>query len=297
MKKFIFGLVIVMAMARPVLAASYSEQLTALRKTGTPQEIQKFIADSASSNQDNPEYFVVSANYWYAVSQEVSVTTKAAEKGDFVVADQKTGKAVGSVSSAGRVNPQILSNGVDLLKEGFKKFPLRLDVGIGLAYMLRAQKQADECLATLKQVLATATSHPGEIRWKAAGNPPDPWNKFLPESLQNYATAFYKSNSKKGDALCQELCEAIIKAYPDHPYAYNNLAALSNAHGDKKGCLQYLQTALEKAPDDTLVMFNLGDEYQKLGDKASAKKYYELILTKNPPDDLKAEAQKALGAL
>lgn len=293
-KKFVAAVVVLAAFARAASAASYSEQVQALEKTAKPAEVQKFIQDSAAANESDPDYYIASANYWYHLSQQVSITTKAAQGKDFVVADQKTGKAVGSISTAGSVNPQLLSNASGLLQEGSKRFPDRLDIGVGLAYMLRAQRKYDECLGALKQILETASARPREIRWKNGSLPRVPWNEFLPESLQDYSSTFYKLNSKQGDKLSQELCEAIIKAYPDHPYAYNILAALSSAHGDEKACIKYLQTALEKAPGDTLVMFNLGDTYKKAGDKASAKRYYELILSSNPPADMKPEVEKAL---
>ncbi len=282
---------------RVASGASYSEQIQTLQKTAKPEEVQKFIKDSSVANQSNPDYYIASANYWYHLSQQVSITTKAAQGKDLVVADQKTGKAVGSISNMGSINPQLLSNAVGLLQEGFGRFPERLDTGMGLAYMLRAQRKYEECLVALKQVLDTATLRPQDIRWKNGDLPSSPWNKLLPESLQSYSSAFYKLNSKQGDKLCQELCEAIIKAYPDHPYAYNILAALSSAHGDEKACINYLQIALEKAPGDTLVMFNLGDTHRKMGDKASAKRYYEMILSSNPPEDMKPEVEKALRSL
>jgi tetratricopeptide (TPR) repeat protein len=100
--------------------------------------------------------------------------------------------------------------------------------------------------------------------------------------------------TKEGDALCRELCEALVSAYPGHPYAYNILAALCSAKEDYKGCVKYLQMALEISPDDTLVVLNLADSYRRMGDKGAAKGYYERVLSSKASAEERAEARRAL---
>ena len=285
------------ALCCSALGASFSDQLQALRNTDAPAKVQEFIKSSYDANKNDPQYFVASANYWWGLAQEVNISTKQPEGSDFVIADQKTGKAVGSLSRVGQSNPRLEANAVDLLRDGFKRFPDRLDIGVGLAYMLRDQRQYKDRMDTLKTVLATAASHPADIRWKDGNPPPSPWKQFLPESLQDYTATLYRLETKEGDQWCQELCEAIVKVYPDHPYAYNILAGVSSAHKDEQGCIRYLQIALEKAPDDTLVMFNLGDAYRRTGDKASAQRYYEMVLAHDAPVDVKEDAKKAIASL
>jgi Flp pilus assembly protein TadD len=92
------------------------------------------------------------------------------------------------------------------------------------------------------------------------------------------------------------LCEHIIKAFPDHPYAYNNLAALSRVQKDDAGSLRYLLLALSKDPKDALVLMNVGDAYARAGDEAKAREHYEKAL-KFGDKETKADAKKALAKL
>jgi len=272
----------------------FAVKLKAMSPSSPAQDIQAFIKDSYEANQNDPAYYVASANYWWNLSLEPNISTKPSEKGDFVVADPKTGKEVGSMSTEGRVNPQVPENAVQLLREALKRFPNRIDIGMGLAYMLRELDKQKDCLDVLLQVLHDAEKNPAELQWKSGEPLPKPPNIYIPELMQGYTGSFYRLETKEGDALCHSLCEAIIHAYPDHPYAYNIIAALCSANKDDQGCAKYLLIAYQKAPNDSIVILNLANTYRRLGDKKEAERYYKLVLASKPSEDIKAEAEASL---
>src|SRR5215203_2549407 len=100
-----------------VHGGDFAEEFAAVKEKSDDEATQKFLKDSYDTKKDDPEYFVLAANYFWNLSQEVSITTKPSAQGDFSVRDQKTGKEVGSISTAGRTNPAIAEKAVSLLAE------------------------------------------------------------------------------------------------------------------------------------------------------------------------------------
>lgn len=275
-----------------VRAESFAKELKKKAETESPKEVEKFIAESREANQNDPAYYVASANYWWGVAKEPYMSTKPPTGDDLVIADQKTGEAVGSFSTTGKANPEVPQKAIDLLTEGYKRFPQRLDIGMGLAYMLRDENRQAECFKVLESVLTNSAKHRSELRWKDGGPLPKPAEVYIPELMNGYTAWFYQLETPEGNELSRRLCESVIAAYPDHPYAYNILAALSMAKKDDKSAVGYLQTGLSKDPDDTLMMLNLANAYRRLGENAQALETYRLILTKSPPEDIKGECEE-----
>lgn len=294
MKPVIYALTAAIIIPLSLRGEDFAMQLKAMSSSSPAKDIQAFIKDSYEANQNDPAYYVASANYWWNLSLAPNISTKPSEKGDFVVADPKTGKEVGSMSTEGRVNPQVPDNAVQLLREALKRFPNRIDIGMGLAYMLRELHKQKDCLDVLLQVLQNAEKNPTELQWKNGEPLPKLPNIYIPELMQGYTGSFYRLETKEDDALCHSLCEAIIHAYPDHLYAYNIIAALCSANKDEQGCAKYLLIAYQKAPNDSIVILNLANTYRRLGDKKEAERYYKLALASKPPEDIKAEAESSL---
>lgn len=294
MKPVIYALTAAIIIPLSLRGEDFAVRLKAMSPSSPAQDIQTFIKDSYEANQNDPAYYVASANYWWNLSLAPNISTKPSEKGDFVVADPKTGKEVGSMSTEGRVNPQVPENAVQSLREALKRFPNRIDIGMGLAYMLRELDKQKDCLDVLLQVLQNAEKNPTELQWKNGEPLPELPNIYIPELMQGYTGSFYQLETKEGDALCHSLSEAIIQVYPDHPYAYNILAALSSANQDDQGSVKYLLIAHQKAPKDSIVILNLADAYLRLGDKKEAKRYYKLALALAPSKALKTEIEAAL---
>jgi len=86
-------------------------------------------------------------------------------------------------------------------------------------------------------------------------------------------------------------------SFPEHPYAYNLLAALADAKGDKDGSYRFLKLAAEKAPEDTLVLNNLADAHLARGKKSEAIAVYEKIIKLEPDGEAAAAAKEALEAV
>jgi len=122
-------------------------------------------------------------------------------------------------------------------------------------------------------------------------------NEMLPESVQSYTAPLFNAQNDESDVLCKELLEATIATFPDHPFAYNLLAALADAKGEDDESYRLLKIAAEKAPDDTLILNNLADAHRARGKTSEAISVYEKILQLESSDDAAPAAKSALDAM
>lgn len=284
----------------PARAAEHEDfpmELKSKQAASNPVEVQEFIAKSYDANKANPAYYVAAANYYWNSSLQPNLSTKPAGPGDYILADPKTGKAVGSIDTSGHVDPALQQKAVALLTEAHSRFPYRLDIAMGLAYLQRELKQQSKCCSTLLNILKYAPKNVAKLEWKDGGPLPEPAAEYVPRLMQGYTSGFFKLDTREGDELCRKLCNKLTQAYPESPYAYNMLAALSDAHGDKKTTIKYLLIAHQKAPKDALVLFNLATTCRAIGDNANALKYFEQVMPLTPDEQMKHSARLAIAEL
>jgi tetratricopeptide (TPR) repeat protein len=273
---------------------NFTAKFNEISSTNDDQKIQAFIAKSQEAEKNNPEYYVLSANYWWSLSQKTVISTKPPEKDDFSLTDAKTGKVAGSISQVGTTKPDIPQKSVDILVKGTKAFPYRADIAVGLAHIQRALGRYDDSVTTLETLLKTAGSKPEDIRWKNGDKLSEKASKFIPEIISDYSAFFYRRETAIDDKRCERLVKATVSAFPDHPVAYNMLAALAVAHNHNDEALEYLLTAYKKAPDDPIIIINLGDMYSKLGQKQKAKEYYNKVINSNFEEQYRKAASQKL---
>jgi tetratricopeptide (TPR) repeat protein len=254
MNKVLYCIVFLLISATPSNASEdFITKFNEISSTNDDQKIQDFLAKAEDLETNNPEYYVLSANYWWSLSQKIVITTKPPEKDDFSLTDTKTGQIAGSISQVGTIDPNIPQKAVDILSKGVKAFPFRADIAIGLAHILRESGRYDDCIATLEKLLNTAGRKPNNMRWK------------------------------NGES-----------AFPDHPIAYNMLAALASANNQNTEALKHLLTAYKKDPSDPIIILNLGDTYSKLGQKKKAREYYNQVINSAFEDQYKEAASQKL---
>jgi tetratricopeptide (TPR) repeat protein len=287
--------IIQILLATHAFASDYLSEFERLKESANDAEVRAFLKKSSETEQANPDYYATAGNYWWQLSQSVSITTKRTEGDDLSIRDKKSGKEVGSISTLGQTNPEIPKRALNILAEGVRRFPERADIALGLAHVQQKMGSQSECVQTLINLLAFSKKDPGSLRWKKNDRLPKEADHFIPEAIQGYSAELYQSESAESDALCARLCDATIEAFPDHPFAYNIKAALASANGKQDEALGLLKTAHLKAPEDPLILLNLGDAYMKANQHTKAKETYVAVLKlKGIDDSLKEQARDAI---
>lgn len=275
-------------------ASDFSDRYEKLKKDGNDALIQEFFEKASHSEEKNPDYYAIAGNYWWQLSHTVNISQKPPEAGDFSLHDKKTGKQIGSISTMGQVQPEIPKKAIGILAQGAAKFPWRADIVLGLAYLQKEMGMTKEFVETLKALLSEIKKNPKNLKWTANGSLPEPAESFIPEAIQEYSTTLYQADTPATDALCSQLCSSIIDVFPEHPYAYNILAALATAQGKFDEALRLLQIASSKAPNDPLILLNLGDAYAKTHRKEQAIKSYKRVLEIKAEPSLKTQAEESI---
>jgi tetratricopeptide (TPR) repeat protein len=282
----------------PALAfADFAEDFQKTRGTKDHAAMVDFLDAAAKSEADNPDYYALASNYWWSFAGEINLSTKPAAKGEPSIRDKDSGEEVGSISTNGDLDPSLRKKAVDLTGTGFAKFPRRLDIGLGHAHVRFKTGDAKGAVATLRQILKLAATPGTEFLWTGNAALPGPVDELLPKAIQGYTAPLFQAETDESDALCKELLDATVATFPDHPYAYNLLAALADAKGDKDGSYRFLKLAAEKAPEDRLILSNLADAHRDRGKKAEAIAAYEKIIGLDPDGEAAAVAKEALRLL
>lgn len=298
MKTFIISIIITITLAFPCYSEdNFISKFEAVRASGDHQKIQAFLKASAIEYKENPEYYVVSANYWWSLSQEIVVSTKKPDPEDISLTDSKSGDVAGSISPGYKANPKLLENTLGLLTEGAIKFPERIDISLGLAFIQKESGLSDDCVRTLETILKTAATKSINLKWVNGIALPAPPSEFLPNAFQDYSVHFFYLRTPEDDQRCIRLCNSIIKAYPDHPYAYNVLGCLATSKKHDDEALKHYLKANALMPDDTLILLNLGTTYTKLGQNQKARPFFLKVLNSDCEASYKKEAEQKLNQI
>jgi tetratricopeptide (TPR) repeat protein len=257
----------------------------------------KLLAEAEKTEQDNPDYYALASNYWWQFASEINISTKPAAKGEPSVRDPETDKELGSISTNGDLDPTLRKKALALTAEGFRRFPQRLDIGLGLAQVQFKTGDAKASVATLREILKISSAPGAKLKWTANADLPEPAATFVPESIQGYTAPLFRQETPEADALCKELLDATVAAFPAHPFAYNLLAALADAKGDKDESYRLLKVAAEKAPEDALILLNLAEAHRTRGKKDEAAATYRKLIALKPDEETEAAAKEGLEAL
>jgi tetratricopeptide (TPR) repeat protein len=286
------------ALGMPHLFASeFTDKLKELRKGEDHAAIERFLQESRESQEDNPDYYAMASNYWWERASHVVISTAPSKPGGISVRGVDTDDEAGSIQSSGDLNPDLRKNARTFAEQGFKRFPHRMDLGLGTAW---TQLQGDDptaAVATLKKLLKVSSENPTQLKWVEDQKLPESPEKFIPEAIQGYTSELFGRGSKEALMLCEELCRATVKAFPNHPYAYNVLAGIADARGDKEEALKQLKAAHQKAPQDPLILANLGDFLRATGKTKEAIDAFTELLKLEIDADLRDYAQESLKEL
>jgi tetratricopeptide (TPR) repeat protein len=259
-------------------------------------QIDSLFDEWRSKNPNDPDAWITSANYYFNQSVGPTISTQPAKKGDYGLTDKKTGKNTGSISFKPNV-AQTSRSATDLLSEATAKFPDRLDIWCGLAFIYQETGDFDNEFTTLQKMVGYVREHPTGLKWLKGEPINEAADKFVPEKLHSYATYYGKKENPEDDKRLLKISTFSAEQFPNHPFAFNDVAVYYSVNKDYAKTREWLEKAHQVDPKDGLVLYNLGYVSEKLGDKKAAQKWYEDSLKAGPDDDYKQKATQALAKL
>jgi tetratricopeptide (TPR) repeat protein len=277
-------------------AEDYAGRFKQLDQKADGVQIDSLLDEWRAKQPNDPDAWITSANYYFNQSVGPIISTKKAEKDDFVLKNEKNGKDAGSIS----FKPNVAAtsrNAASILQEATTKFPDRLDIWCGLSWMYQEGGDFDNELAALKKMVAYVREHPSDLKWLKGEKLPAPVDEFVPDKLHSYAIYYEKKENPEDDKRFFQLATFSAEQFPNHPYAFNDLAVYYSIKGDNGKTREWLEKANKIDPKDTLVMTNLGYVCSKLGDNAAARKWYEAVIKAEPDGEHAERAKQALAKL
>ena len=146
-------------------------------------------------------------------------------------------------------------------------------------------------------MVAYARDHATELKWLKGENLPQPPDQFIPEKLHSYGLYYEKKENPEDDKRFLQIAKFSAEQFPNHPYAFNDVAMYFSVIGDNAKTREWLERANRIDPKDALVMMNLGHICSKLGDNRGARKWYEEVIKVDPTGEDAQQAKDTLAKL
>src|SRR6266571_1514703 len=214
LSKIVPALIFAVAFAQAGIAAEedYASRLKELRDRKADAQIEPLLNEWREERPNDPEAWITSANYYFN-KRQVVISTKPPGKDDFKLTDKKTGKQAGSISF--EQDKGNVKRAADLLQEATTKFPDRLDIWCGLAFIYQESGDFDNELSTLKKMVAYAREHPAQLKWLKGEPLSEPADKFVPEKLHSYGLFYEQKENAEDDKRWFQISTLATDQYPN----------------------------------------------------------------------------------
>jgi tetratricopeptide (TPR) repeat protein len=271
----------------------YAHRYRLLLDQHAEAQIEPLLTEWREKAPDDPDAWINSANYYFN-QRQVNISAKKAGPGDFKLTDKKTGKETGSISFE-QTNENV-KRAADLLQEATTKFPDRLGIWCGLAFIYQESGDFDKELATLKKMVAYAREHPTQLMWE--GEPlKDPADKFVPEKLHEYGLYYENKENTEDDKRWFQISTLATEQYPNDAEGFNDAAGYWVDIQEWQKARELLEKAHQINPKSVGALINLGNVSVEMKDFSGARKYYEEALKLEPNGQYAQEAKEALRKL
>jgi tetratricopeptide (TPR) repeat protein len=270
----------------------YAARYDQLKDQHAEAQIEPLLTEWREKAPNDPDAWITSANYYFN-QRQTNISTKKPGPGDIRLTDKK-GKLAGSISF--EQDKGNMKRAADLLQEATTKFPDRLDIWCGLAFIYQENGDFDNEFSTLKKMVAYSREHAAQLNWQ--GEPlKESADKFVPEKLHEYGLYYEKKENAEDDKRWFQISSLATQQYPNRAEGFNDAAGYYADLGDWQKTREFLEKAHQIDPKSVGALINLGNVSVKMKDFASARKYFEEALKLDPNGDYAQEAKEALRKL
>jgi tetratricopeptide (TPR) repeat protein len=272
----------------------YAARFEQLREEKADAKIEPLLNEWREKRPNDPEAWITGANYYFN-QRQVMISTKKPQNGDFSLTDKKTGKPAGSISF--EQDKGNMKRAVDLLQEATTKFPDRLDIWCGLAFIYQESGDFESEMSTLQRMAAYSREHATQLKWLKGEPLNEPADEFVPEKLHDYGLYYEKKENAEDDKRWFRISTLATEQYPSNATAWNDVAGYYADIGEWQKARDSLEKAHQIEPKSTGILINLGNISLQLEDVADARRFFEEALKLEPNGQYAEEAKDALRQL
>jgi tetratricopeptide (TPR) repeat protein len=258
--------------------------------------MEKTLKEWESIPSDSVELLTAQGNFFYR---------KARKETDFVSIQlpQSKGILLGETKKSQRSDPQkrgksldleLMLNACDFWRNALLLDPSRLDLYLGLARLYQDIDQFESQYDILADAFQYIEKKPRKLNWGTRKIPKKSRGKFIPESIQDYASYYFGLQQTQDNEKVLRLAKLTMTFYPRHPSSYNSVAAYFSFKKDWLHALRYLLIASQKEPNDSVVLCNIGYVLTQLGKKKEAGIFYRKVIRLDNDPEKVEEAKKQL---
>lgn len=293
-KSLIIGLLLAL-LYLPSFAQDYKANFKALIAKDDIQTTLDLLAKWKKAAPDDPEMYVAYYNLYAKEGlKEVLALTKDAPAGKSFEIKDSTGHVAGYLGSTGGHNDAYLDKGLKLIDSAITKFPARLDMRFGKAYVLG--KINDYGNFTKEIIKAIDYGQTIGLKWTWTDSKPlDNPKEYMLSTVQSYVVQLFNAGDHNAPYIIA-IAQTVLKYYPEHVESLSNLSIGYMIKKDYANALTPLLKAEKINPEDFIVLNNIAYCYSLMGDKPNAIKYYELTL-KYGDEGAKKQATEKLNEL
>jgi tetratricopeptide (TPR) repeat protein len=293
LEKVLQTLVYVEPKSESASGQAYAHRYRQLLDQHAEGQIEPLLTEWREKAPDDPDAWITSANYYFN-QRQTNISANKPGPGDFTLTDKKTGKVAGSISF--EQNEAHVKRAAELLEEATTKFPDRLGIWCGLAFIYQESGNFDDELSTLKKMVAYAREHPTQLIWE--GKPlKEPADKFIPEKLHEYGLYYEKKENAEDDKRWFRISTLATDEYPNDQQGFKDAAGYWADIGEWQKARESFEKAHQIDPKSAEALIALGQVSVEMKDFGSARKYYEEALKLEPNGQYAQAAKEALRKL
>jgi tetratricopeptide (TPR) repeat protein len=260
-----------------LVGIDYPAEYRKIRDCGDDLKIEAFLDAWQQSVPGDPEVYITKSNHYFSRFQ--------ATAGDLQKPDP-------TASDGNRLRNYRTAEAV--LREGVKRFPERLDMALGLAFLCHSGGDHQGLFATLASTLAVAKARPEQIRWKNGRRPDQPLDAFLPSAIRGYLKFYFGRATPLDEQHGMRLAQLLLEYYPQDATTREWIADSYLANRDYPNALTHFIKCYELRPENARFLMPIARCCLQLGDKSRARFYLEKIITLGQPPESVAEARELL---
>ncbi|MBS9780160.1 MAG: hypothetical protein KGV51_06010 [Moraxellaceae bacterium] len=242
-------------------------------------KLEKLLQKWQKKDPTSEKLYINYFNYYVAKSMDGNVTVskqkpQTSDMSNVMVALDKNRQPVMFMTV--RYDQALLQQAINKIDEGIARYPNRLDMRFGKAYILSKNKDWDGYTNEIIKAIQQAKVNNNQWLWSENKPVPDGRN-YLLGSIQGSQVQLFNTENKGLLANVRKISKELLTLYPNDVNSINAIAISYSMEEDFEHGLKYFLQAEQISPKDPSILLNIANVYEKINKKEKAKEYYQRI--------------------